>query len=102
MLKNLANNDLQCIEESFLLAVDHKACGLSVDSAKTRIKNLTLRLFASGVFTNTDLITHFEDMISDPEIELLARRESACKVINAAVALSTSLAGNGAVIEMYF
>jgi len=102
MLKNLANSDLRCIEESFLLAVDHKACKLSVKSAKTRIKNLTTRLLASGTLTNTDLIVHFGDMISDPVIERLARRESACKVMSAADALATSLAGHGEAIEMYF
>ncbi len=102
MLKDLSNSDLQCIEESFLLAVNHKACELSVASAKTRIVNLTTRLLASGSLTNTDLITHFGDMISDPVIERLARRESACKVITAADALAVSLAGNGDAIEMYF
>ncbi|MBC2657585.1 hypothetical protein H7A76_19290 [Pseudomonas sp. MSSRFD41] len=101
MLTNLGNHDLQKIEELFLLAVDHKACSISGKSAKTQIKNMTARLKGANLLTDDSLITYFDDLVTDPKVENLARRKSVCRVINAAYGVGTQLAGNAASLEMY-
>ncbi|MFS1287029.1 hypothetical protein [Pseudomonas sp. CMR5c] len=101
MLTNLGNHDLQKIEELFLLAVDHRVCSLSGKSAKAQIKNMTARLKGANLLADDSLIAYFEDLITDPEVENLARRKSVCRVVNAAYGIGTQLAGNGASLEMY-
>ncbi|ATV18019.1 hypothetical protein CFN58_28425 [Pseudomonas avellanae] len=101
MLSKLGSNDIRKIEDLFLMAVDNRQTPLSSKAAQTQIKTLTTRLRSEGSLQNNDLITHFNDMISDPAIESLARKKSARKVIEAADHTGTSLAGNSEVFELY-
>ncbi|MBI6749726.1 MULTISPECIES: hypothetical protein [Pseudomonas syringae group] len=101
MLSKLGSNDIRKIEHLFLMAVDNRQTPLSLKSAQTQIKNLTERLQSAGSLQNNDLITHFDDMITDPGIESLARKKSARKVIEAADHTRRPLAGNTDVFELY-